>query len=270
MLNLILAIMSSSLISVIMRVSEGKVKENSVGMLMVNYVMCSIVGGMYMGFENAFPHTEGIALTLGMGVFNGFLYLAGFMLMQINVRKNGIVLSSVFSKLGLLVPMVVSVIIFRERPEIIQIIGFLIAVGAIILINSDPDAPKGKFGGTLILGLLVGGISDTMSKIFEQVGNDALSDQFLFYTFLFALVFCIGIMLYKKERPGKNEILFGLMIGVPNYFSSRFLLASLRSIPAVIVYPTYSVATLIVITLPVLLFSENLWEKGSGARLYLL
>ena len=46
-----------------------------------------------------------------------------------------------------------------------------------------------KFG--LLLLLIVNGTTDTMSKIFDEVGNTMLSEQFLFYTFLFALILCV-------------------------------------------------------------------------------
>ena len=36
------------------------------------------------------------------------MFLAGFVLLQLNIRKNGVVMSSIFMKLGLLVPMLVS------------------------------------------------------------------------------------------------------------------------------------------------------------------
>ena len=50
MLYLILAIMSSSLIAVIMRISTGKVKANF-SMLAVNYITCLILSVIYAGFR---------------------------------------------------------------------------------------------------------------------------------------------------------------------------------------------------------------------------
>jgi len=38
-------------------------------------------------------------------------------------------------------------------------------------------------------------------------------------------------------------------LGVPNYFCTRFLLKALTQIPAFIVYPSYSVTTVILISL---------------------
>ena len=101
-----------------------------------------------------------------------------------------------------------------------------------------------------------------MSKVFEEVGDPALSEQFLLYTFAAALVLCAALMLRRKQRPGKWEVLFGLLIGIPNYFSARFLLRSLESLPAVIAYPTFSVGTILVITATGLgLFRERLSRR---------
>ena len=63
-------------------------------------------------------------------------------------------------------------------------------------------------------------------------------------------------------------IFFGIMIGVPNYFSARFLLHALSTVPAVIAYPVYSVATIVSITLAgVLLFKEQVSSKKKFALL---
>ena len=99
MLYLILAIMSSSLIAVIMRISTGKVRANF-SMLAVNYITCLILSVIYVDFRILPLGAEGFPQTLGMGAVNGVLYLLGFVLLQYNTRKSGVVLSSVFMKLG--------------------------------------------------------------------------------------------------------------------------------------------------------------------------
>ena len=98
-----------------------------------------------------------------------------------------------------------------------------------------------------------------MAKVFEEYGNDVFSDLFLFYTFAVALVLCIGLVIWKKEKPGKTEFIYGAIIGVPNFFSSKFLIAALKDVPAVIAYPTYSVASILIVTLTgVFVFKERL------------
>ena len=51
---LLLAILSSALVSVLMRLSTDKVKGN-VGMLAMNYAMCMAVAGAYTGYNCIFP-----------------------------------------------------------------------------------------------------------------------------------------------------------------------------------------------------------------------
>ena len=38
------------------------------------------------------------------------------------------------------------------------------------------------------------------------------------------IALCAVLVVYKKERPGMREIFFGAAIGIPNFFSSKFLL----------------------------------------------
>ena len=267
MLNLLLAVLSSALVSITMRLSETKTK-NSIGMLCVNYLMCMLLAWGDTGFGALFPVVRGLGFAIELGIVNGVLYLAGFVLLQVNIRKNGVVLSSTFMKLGLLVSMLVSVIFFRERPELWQWLGFFLAVAAIILIHYRPGGGKAEAKWGLILALLAGGTADSMSKVFEALGEPALSDHFLLYTFLVAFVCCTCLNTGSgRGVPGKREWMFGLLIGIPNFFSAKFMLAALETVPAVIVYPVCSVGTILVVTTAgVLLFRERL-EKRQWAAL---
>ena len=261
MLNLLLAIASSALVSITMRFSETKIRNN-IAMLAVNYMMCTFLAWAYTGFGSFRPLELGRQTTIILGGINGVLYLAGFVLLQRNIQTNGVVLSATFIKLGLLVSMVVSVACFGERPEIWQWAGFLLAVAAIVLMNYRPGEGKaGNMAGLLLL-LLAGGGGDAMSKIFEELGDPAFSDHFLLTTFLMALGLCLILFAVRKEKAGIWEVLFGLLIGIPNFFSAKFLLAALKDIAAVIVYPVYSVATILVVTVTgVLVFREKLDKR---------
>ena len=261
MLNLLLAIASSALVSITMRFSEGKIKNN-IAMLAVNYLMCSFLAWGYTGFGSFRPLELGRQTTVILGSINGVLYLAGFLLLQRNIRVNGVVLSATFIKLGLLVSMAVSVIFFGERPEIWQWAGFALAVAAIVLMNYRPGEGKAGNMAGLILLLLAGGGGDAMSKIFEELGNPAFSGHFRLTTFLMALGLCLMLFGLRKEAAGIREVLFGLLIGIPNFFSAKFLLGALKDIAAVVVYPVYSVATILAVTVTgVLVFREKLEKR---------
>ena len=265
MIHLVLAIVSSASVSVVMRLSEKRVRNN-VSMLALNYLMCALMAGLYAGSAGIVPRGDGSGFAAGFGAFNGLLYLGSFLLLQWNVKENGVVLPATFMKLGVLVPTVMAIAVFREVPTAWQVMGIAAAIVAIVMIRFERGAGRAKSGLGLILLLLGGGATDATSKIFEELGNPALRNAFLLCTFAAALALCALLCVYKKQKLCAADALFGLLIGVPNYFSARFLLLSLSSVPAVVAYPTYSVATIVVVTtVGVLLFGERLSRRQIAA-----
>ena len=274
MLFLCLAILSSCAISLLMRISARRISAR-LSMLGINYLVCTLLGAVYAGFDLVCPQVSGFPMTVVLGAVSGILFLGGFVLFQYNTEKNGIVLSSIFMKLGLLVPMTVSVLVFREMPTWSQITGFCIALAAIVLLNLKKEKSQRRFAWQLFAMLLMCGGADVMSKIFETLGPAALADQFLFYTFAVALLLCVVLVVWRKERPGIRELLFGTAIGIPNFFASKFLLLSLKALPAVVVFPSFSIGTMLVATVAgVLFFKERLgkiqWLALGGIILALL
>lgn len=258
MVYLLLAIFSSSMIAIMMRIGSDRVSGN-LSMLATNYLVCSLLGMAYAGFDVVVPNTPGFSVTLWLGLLSGVLYLAGLVSFQTNTGKHGVVLSSVFMKLGLLVPIAVSVLFFKEVPTLVQIAGFCIAVFAILLINLKKEGNGKGFGFGLILMLLLSGGADVMAKFFDAFAPESLSSLYLFYTFATAFALCVVLVIHKKERPGFRALLYGTLVGIPNFFSAKFLLGALGKLPAVVVYPSFSVGTMLIVTLAgVAVFRERL------------
>ncbi|MBQ1258012.1 MAG: EamA family transporter [Clostridia bacterium] len=260
MLFLILSIVSSTLITVFMRISEGKSK-NEISLLSMNYLSCCLLSYLFMENKTLFPRESAVSTVLYLGVIGGVLYLASFLLLKWNVRKNGVTLPATFMKLGVLVPTVLAAVIFREKLHAATVLGILLALVAILLLKEkSSEKAKNTFG--LILLLAGGGMADAMSKIFEETAPQSLSNHFLFYIFFVALLLSAGLVIVKKQKYHPYDVAFGLLIGIPNYFSSRFLLLSLRDIPAVVAYPTFSAGTIILVAvLGKILFKESFTKK---------
>jgi len=261
MIHLILAILSSAMVAIVMRFAQPKV-SNPTGLLAGNYITCALIA-LFLSLpalrENPIG---GFSFAIGLGAVNGLIYLGGFALMQWSTRHNGVVLSSIFMKLGILVSTLISVVWFRELPTALQVIGFILAVTAIVIINYRKGASLSRGSWALIVMLCMSGMGDGMSKVYEVYGNPAIENLFLFFTFLSALVLCLCLMVHKKERLGLKELGYGALLGIPNFFSSLFLLKALSSVPGVIAFPSYSVATILVVALAgLLVFREKLEKK---------
>ena len=251
-------IASSTAITLIMRFSDKKT-SNGMAMFMANYAVCSLLSYFYMGSTPVFASEPGIGFTLGIGAISGVWYLVGFLFMQWNMRENGVVLSSTFNRLGVLVPTIMAMVVFKESPKMVHVIGILIALVAIVMMQFEKDSvSEGNKKIWLVVMLLSSGFCDSLTNIYDKVGNPVLKDNYLLYTFFVALLCTIVLTFREKNKINKWDILFGLIIGIPNYYSSWFMFEALKSVPAVIAYPVSSVGTILAISVgSVILFKEK-------------
>ena len=240
MIDLLAAIGCSACVSMVMRWSEGYVQDKT-GMLAVNYMVCSLFALLCcsaIGFD---------APSFACGALMGVLLVAGLILLQYNIHRHGVIVSSLYTRLG-------------ERPAMIQLLGIALAIVSIIFLNSR-KGEKG-IGWSLILLLAANGTCDAMNKVYETAGSPVYSGQFLMIAFVCAMLLSLFMLLTGNGRIGKREALAGVLLGIPNYFSSRFLLYSLQTLDAIIVYPMYSVLTVIVITL----LGMGIWHERITKR----
>ena len=275
MLYLFLAIVSNVLISILIRNSK-KYAHNDMVMFATNYAFCTIIALAYMFANNNVPLTLNVetkpAITIGL--VNGVLYLAGFVLLEMNIRYNGVILSNATTRLGgVLIPIIIAITFFHELTQWLQLIGITLAIISIILININDEEKINKSNKKcwLAILLLTSGFADTMANVFDKVGQTTYKNFYLFCTFLIALLIAIIIAKKKKQKITKMDLLFGLFIGIPNYYSARFLLLSLGSVPAIVVYPIFSVGTIIITSLiGFVFFNEKLNNYKKCALLLIL
>lgn len=258
MFFLILSILGNVLISVMMRLGETHAKYKT-GILMANYITCSILSAS-AAFMSGLSPDGGLGFTLGLGIVTGILYLLGLVFIQMNISKNGVVLTSAFSQIGgLLIPLAAGIILFKEMPTVLKLVGSAIAIAAIIIINYDKNNTNAGSKALLIALFAIEGTATVSAKIFNVYGNPVYESLFLFFTFTVAGIICLMLMLHRKERIGIKEMLFGIGVGIPNFFASRFLLIALNSVPAIIAYPTRGVGSILVVSIAgIFLFKEKL------------
>ena len=272
MLYLLLAVVSSAMVSILMRISEKYVRGSMV-MFCANYAVCMVMSLLYMRDIRPLVFETGTGTAVALGAVTGILYLAGFVLLQKNVSCNGIILSGAAMKLGgVLIPIIAAVLLFQERITWLQLAGAVLAVAAVVLINrSKGDGSTGGKKQWLAVLLLVSGASDAMANIFDKTGPADLKNLYLSCTFFAALLIALAFALQKRQRITVADLLCGLLIGIPNYYSARFLLLSLGSLPAVVVYPVFNVGTIIVITATgTVFFHERLSRYKKCALLLIL
>lgn len=264
MLFLVLATLSSSVLALVLkRLDSG----NTYGVYFFNYVTCALLSFLTLEDKALW---RGDPLPLWLGAVGGLVYLASLAVYGYSIRKSGAVLASVFTRLGVLVPIGISVAFLGERPSWLQGAGIALAVAAAVVMNGLPRGGASRPGGKLLLPLLLtllfNGCSDSMSKIFAYAGRREEDGLFVFFIFFFAGLFTLVLLLRQRKGLALRDVLLGALVGVPNFCASRLLLAALTRLPAFVVYPCYSVGAILVISLcSVLLFHECLSRRQWGA-----
>ena len=196
MIYLIAAICANLCMTFLMRYSEHH-NGNCYALNIWNYLAGSLISLLLLQDKSLI--WSGNAVTWGAGVVNGIGFLAALVLLQISIRRNGAPLTTTFNRLGILIPTILSIFLFDEIPQIIQMAGLLLCIFAIIFMNSGDRSERPDFNVGLILVFLLGGTLDTISKIFSRYNNADSQTCFVLYTFLAAFV--ISILLFFKKEP---------------------------------------------------------------------
>ncbi|SFQ37614.1 EamA-like transporter family protein [Lachnospiraceae bacterium XBB1006] len=247
---LLLAVVSSAAIAIVLRLFQ-KESGNRYTILLGNYLTCVVLGFFMIPTKAMIGKPQ--TATAICGVIGGILFVGGLVTMQRSIEKNGAILTSAFAKLGLLVPLIMSIVFFGEHPKALQMVGLGVVLIAMWVISGKKE-PGQRFSPIWLgIVLLASGFADGMAKVFDHVGDASQNELYIWYVFCTATVLTLVLLLMEKKKVGTfgewKELAAGIAVGIPNYFCSMFLLRSLATIPAFITYPVFSTGTIIVVTL---------------------
>ncbi|MCR5005836.1 MAG: EamA family transporter [Clostridiales bacterium] len=258
---LILAIAASAAMTLVLKAfkTEG---TNRYAIILGNYVTCIIIGFLILADKTSVLQID--PETLLFGALGGVLFVVSLVLLQRSIEVNGAILTSAFSRMGLVVPLIVSIAFLGEKPRLIQFAGMLIVLIAICIINGKKDQRLDGISPILLICvLLAGGFSDCMAKIFNYFGMQTQNDLYILMVFFTAGVLTFILLLTEYKKTGKfggiKDFVAGIAVGIPNYFSASLLLKALADVPAFIAYTVFSTGVLLLITaISLILFKERL------------
>ncbi|MFT5078445.1 MAG: drug/metabolite transporter (DMT)-like permease [Planctomycetota bacterium] len=235
MIYLILSILASTLIFVIFKLFE-KYDINILHAIITNYVIACFCGiASYKGDAGIsdIPSFPWFYYTIALGA----LFILIFNLMARTTQKRGLAVVSVATKMSVVLPVIFGLIYYQESLGIYKGIGILLAIVAVYLASMKSKNGLTIKPSNLLLPLLVflgSGTIDTSIKYLEEQFV-TLEDIPLFSATIFAAAFFIGLMVLMFEKlQGRftfsfKNIVAGVLLGVPNYFSIYFLVKALRS-----------------------------------------
>lgn len=271
MIYLILSVLSSSVIFVIFKLFD-RFGINTLQAIIVNYFVACTVG--YFGFMTEadltrVPFKPWFAGTLFLGV----MFIAVFNLAAITTQRSGLSVVSVATKMSVAIPVIFGITYFNESTGFVKVTGILLALAAVYLSSiksRDGIAIKKKNLVFPILVFLGSGVIDTTIKFLEASYVEE-ADVALFSSTIFSIAGLVGtgILIFQGVKgnlriTGKN-ILGGIALGIPNYFSIYFLVKALRSqgFESSTIFTINNVAIVLLSTLlGIIIFRERLLPKN--------
>ena len=226
----------------------------------VNYFAAMIIAFCVAAGQSSQIRFGGTLLLLGL--ITGALYCLTLILLRYNIGRNGAILSTTFMQLGVLVPIVLSFAVWREIPSAVQMVGIGLSVFAIILIGSNDKKASKSFVAVLLMLLFSAGFADSMPKFFSTCEIPENSAGFMLITFAAAFAICLITAVFQKESLSVKILTYGMVLGITNFCASWFLLLAVARLPAYLVYPMYSVISIVITAIiSMIFFKEKLTKR---------
>jgi len=144
-------------------------------------------------------------------------------------------------------------------PNEFHFIGFILALVTFVLfyfsVKENHKAGAGVIKYLFLFAVFIGiGINDFAMKVFKSWRPAQEESFFVFFIFSSAFVYSSIYIIIKKIKIIKSTAYWGLGLGVPNVFSTVFLLGALTLLPAILVYPIMNVGIIVFTTLLAFVF----------------
>lgn len=276
MIYLILAILFSTGVFVAMRLFE-RFKLDNHQALMWNYVFATGTGFVVCEKFDTLPQLVAEPW-FGLSFITGFWFIFTYLLMAASTQRSGVTVTSLSSKISVVLPILAGVIFFSESLNLVATIGIVLALVALVLVVGGKK-DSGNVNKNWLLPILIffgTGIGDILMKITEQQHTGGDMGFMIAFIFFVALVFGIIIVVIdiirgKSKWQLKNSI-GGIMLGVINYFSTYCVYNAMRYFDNVVLFPIYDIGVVsLTAVIGWLAFKEKLtWKNYLGLAIAII
>jgi drug/metabolite transporter (DMT)-like permease len=240
----------SVLIAHLLKVIEFK-KFDTVKVLTMNYLVATVIAFLTADTDHIlFTDSEFSLSVVMLAVITGFIFIANFFIYSKSVNYNGVGISVASMRISLIVPVLLSTLWYLEYISITQWGGImLVFVTLFLLLPNKGRLVKEPFsaGWLLVLLFLGTGFGDAALKIYESdFSGTWVKQQFMGVVFLTAFLSGLAVLVFRKDvKFSLHDLWMGAAIGIPNLYTSIFLIEALERMNGAVVYSAVNVITVL-------------------------
>lgn len=277
MIYLALSILFSSSIMLTFKLIPRQ-NLSSLPVIFINYLVAIALGLIHV-YKHLPKLTFSYFLNLYPAYLAGILFILVFFLFSESARNVGIAITSVSSKMSVIIPVLAGILFWQESVTWSKLLGILFSFLAFILILYKPqnEIKKNAFAFLLPLMLFLGnGINDVISKIAQVHFCQTNIDYVAYLLMVFFIAFAVGLIIIiflpeRRELIIPKTWLWGTILGVLNWYSTYFFLLGLSVFELSIFIPIFNVSIVSLgALLGFLLFKEPLLKLNLIGYLFAL
>lgn len=198
----------------------------------------------------------------------GMIFFSLFNVLALTSQKGGVSMASVASKMSVVIPVVFAFLLYNETITFLKVIGILVALLAVYMVSRKGSEQSFELSYWYLPVLLFfgSGVLDTILKFLEhryvnQDQTDIFATTIFFMAGISGILFVTGHYILKKPTIHLKNVVAGILLGIPNYFSVYFIVMALKTngMESSVIFPVNNVGVVMVSTLAgVFLFKEQL------------
>jgi drug/metabolite transporter (DMT)-like permease len=261
MIFLVLSIICSAILILLFKVFERQ-GIPIFQAIVFNYCTAALCGYIFLPDKHmvnsgAFINAPWFALS----VILGLMFITVFNLTSLTVINFGVSTASVASKLGLVFPVMLAFLLYKEDFDWIKLAGILLAFAAVVMasLKAQSSHHPGAHARLIFLPYIVflgNGACDSVTQFankhyLTQQGNEYFAMFIFVAAGITGLLILIWQLINGRSKINMKSVAGGIVLGIPNYFSFLFLLQALASLTwgSSVVFPISNLGTVALATI---------------------
>lgn len=263
MIFLVLSILTTSLLFYIFKWFDLRGVDNRQA-IVVNYFVAFGVGLVaHPSYLQTAPfESDWLPVALVLGVL--FIFL--FNVLGLTAQRIALSVASVANKMSVAVPVVVAFWLYDDEVTLWKLIGIVLALLGVWLTSRPSSTLKiDKKDLWLPVVLFLGsGLIDTLIKYTQHTYLHSEAQMLTFIPTIFLVAGCLGtlfLLATNNWRISAKNLLWGAILGVPNYFSIYLIIQALDKTgwQSSVVFPVNNIGVVVVSVIGgLVLFREKL------------
>lgn len=235
-MELLFAILFSSFIFVLFKLFP-RYQIDTFQAIVVNYFVAFLCGFLFFPFDISKLVSVDLNWFL-TALSTSVLFIGLFLIMGLSSQRNGLSSTSVAVKMSMALSVLGMMISYSEEIQWIKIAGIILAIIGVIgmTIQESPEKNETSSAWMLIVLFVGSGLLDYLLNYIQH--HVLLENETAFFTaYAFGMAGVIGLFLALflwtkgKLKPTLRNIIAGVSLGIPNYFSIYFLMKTYDVLP---------------------------------------